>query len=102
VFAGGHPGLGAALVANAALSLWRTQRLLRRRRVAGWRRPSAAATLELIWLPVLAGAVVGATVGGAVHGPAGRRLAIGAVVGAWVALCLNFAYASAESWTRRR
>src|SRR4051812_48321814 len=86
-FAQGYPGLGVALTVNAVIALGRSAILARRRRASGSRRASLAEIAESLWLPLLIGAVLGATVGSVVHGAVAKQIAVGALAGAWVTLC---------------
>jgi hypothetical protein len=97
-FAQGYAGVGLALTVNAVIALGRSAMLARRRHASGSRRASLAETAESLWLPLLIGVVLGATVGSIVHGAAAKQMAVGALAGAWVTLCMTFFFAYADWW----
>jgi hypothetical protein len=92
-FAQGYFGAGVALVVNAVIALGRAAVLIRTRRASGWWGADFAETAENLWLPLLTGVVLGATVGSIVHGAPGKQIAIGALAGVWVTLCMTFFFA---------
>ena len=97
-FADGYAGIGAALLVNALFALGRSTLLVRRRREPAWERPPLASTAQSLWLPLVLGVVVGATVGSFVHGALAKQVAVGVLAGAWGALCTTLAFAYGDWW----
>jgi hypothetical protein len=91
--------LGVVCFVTGSAGMGRAVILFRRRRAIGWVREPVTATLERLWLPLFAGAVIGAVVGRAAHGTSLERIGLGLTATAAVVSALAFWLAYYEYWT---
>jgi tetrahydromethanopterin S-methyltransferase subunit E len=66
------------------------------------RGKAAATRLAELWLPVVVGLVLGATIASVVHATFWKQLAVGTLAGGWVTICLAGYLALYDRWLGHR